>query len=447
MSKSILTLFIAFTINALLNGQPVQHNKSQWNVSLSDSTQLRLTYSQSGNRFKLYSRPGSSKAVLGNKYILARLTRKVAPHTVEITGKVNYRNDTAFLQGTYRTLTFERDFSGFIFKRELNAKVGQNSLLGKLTEQYQPARDYRAIARAAMDTSRCYLFDPAILKTDTWMSFEEKILRLSSVVADDYEFENMYNFNTRNLPFSHYGIRLNKPPKKSTGNKVEDQSKKFELKRLNSQTILFTVKTFSASAEEIEPYIDSLRNLQCDNLIVDLRNNTGGTIASALPLARFLVNDTLYGGVFITQKYFKTHDHLPSVNDYNKFDIFSEASFELIIKGIHTTEGLCLVVYPEAKPFSGKIFVLTNGATGSTCEPLVYGLKHSKRATIVGEKTYGGMLNGEQFNITKSFRLWVPTADYYTSDGKRIDRVGVIPDVVCKQAVALEKTLELINKN
>lgn len=447
MSKSILTLIIPFTINALLNGQPVEHSKSQWNVSLSDSTQLRLTCFQKGNRFKLYSRPGSSKAVLGNRYILARLSRKVAPHAVEITGKVSYRNDTTFLQGTYRTLTFERDFAGFIFGRELKAKVGQNSLLGKYTEQYQQARDYRAIARVAIDTSRCYLFDPAILNTETWIRFEEKVLRLSSVVADDYEFENMYNFNAQNLPFSHYGIRLNKPPKKNAGNKGEDLSKKFELKRLNSKTILFTVKTFSASAEEIEPYIDSLRNLQCDNLIIDLRNNPGGTIASALPLARFLVKDTLYGGVFITQKYFKTHNQLPSVESYNKFNIFSEASFELIINGIHTTEGLCLVVYPEKNPFSGKIYVLTNGNTGSTCEPLVYGLKHSKRATVVGEKTYGGMLNGEQFNITKNFRLCVPTADYYTSDGKKIDRVGVMPDFVCKQEEALEKTLGLINKN
>ncbi|NJK95472.1 MAG: hypothetical protein HC905_11675 [Bacteroidales bacterium] len=191
--------------------------------------------------------------------------------------------------------------------------------------------------------------------------------------------------------------------------------------------MLFTVKTFSASAEEIEPYIDSLRNLQRDNLIVDLRNNSGGTIASALPLARFLVKDTLYGGVFITQKYFKIHDQLPSVDDYKKFDIFSEASFELIIKGIHTTEGLCLVVYPEKNSFSGKIYILTNRYTGSTCEPLVYGLKHSKRATIVGEKTYGGMLNGEKFNITKSFRLWVPTADYYTSDGKRLTGLELHP--------------------
>ncbi len=446
MSKSILTIFLVFSTFVLLNGQPAEHNNSYWNATLSDSTQLRLTYSQRGSHFKLYSRPGSSKAVLGNKYIIARLARKVASHTIEITGKVNYRNDTAFLQGNYRTLTAERDFSGFIHGKELNAKIGQNSLQGKLTQQYQPARDYRAIARAAIDTSRCYLFDPAILKSEAWNSFEEKVLRLSSVVADDYEFENMYNFNAQKLPFSHYGIRLNKPPRKIAGNKGEDQSKKFELKKLNATTVLFTVKTFSASAEEIQPYIDTLRNLQCGNLIIDLRGNTGGTIASALPLARFLVKDTLYGGVFITQKYFKTHENLPSVGSYKAFTIFSEASFELIINGIHTTEGLCLVVYPEKNPFPGKIYILTNGSTGSTCEPLVYGLKHSKRATIVGARTYGGMLNGEQFSITKNFRLWVPTADYYTSDGKKIDRVGVMPDVVCKQEGALEEALELINK-
>ncbi len=441
----MLVVILVFSAITVLRGQPAELNRTFWNATLSDSTQLRLTYSQKGNRFKLYSRPGSSKAVLGNKYILARLARKVENHSIEISGKVNYRNDTAYLQGTYRSLTSERDFSGFIYGKALNAKVGQNSLQGKLTEQYQPARDYHAIARAAIDTSRCYLFDPAILKGEAWISFEEKVLRLSSVVADDYEFENMYNLNAQNLPFSHYGIRLNKPPKKAGGSRNDAPTSKFELKKINTNTVLFSVRTFSASADEIQPYIDTLRNLKIDNLIIDLRGNTGGTIASALPLARFLFKDTLYGGVFITQKYFKTHDQLPSVDAYKHFDIFSEASFELIIKGIHTTEGLCLVVYPEKYPFPGKVYILTNGSTGSTCEPLVYGLKHSKRATVVGEKTYGGMLNGEQFNITKNFRLWVPTADYYTSDGKKIDRVGVMPDVVCKSEEALEKTLGLIN--
>ncbi|NJK95471.1 MAG: hypothetical protein HC905_11670, partial [Bacteroidales bacterium] len=122
------------------------------------------------------------------------------------------------------------NFTGFIYNGALSAKVGQNSLQGKQAERFQPARDYHSIARSALDTSRCYLFDPAILKTEAWGNFEEMVLKLSLQAGDDYEFENMYNFHAQRLPFSHYGIRLNKPTKKSSGNKTVAQTQKFELK-------------------------------------------------------------------------------------------------------------------------------------------------------------------------------------------------------------------------
>jgi len=38
----------------------------------------------------------------------------------------------------------------------------------------------------------------------------------------------------------------------------------------------------------------------------------------------------------------------------------------------------------------------------------------------------------------------LPTADFYTADGQRIDKVGVNPDVSVDPASALEKTLEII---
>ncbi|NJK97085.1 MAG: hypothetical protein HC830_09645 [Bacteroidetes bacterium] len=61
MSKGILTLIFVFTVIALLNAQPSKQNTTFWEAVLSDSTQLRLTYAQKGNHFKLHSRPGAQK--------------------------------------------------------------------------------------------------------------------------------------------------------------------------------------------------------------------------------------------------------------------------------------------------------------------------------------------------------------------------------------------------
>jgi len=224
----------------------------------------------------------------------------------------------------------------------------------------------------------------------------------------------------------------------------KEQPQKFEIKKADNETVVFTVKTFSASAEEIIPFIDTLKTMSFSNLIIDLRRNTGGTIASALPLAEYLIQDTLMGGAFLTQKYFAKHSAIPEAGSYNNFPLFSEASFSLIISGIHNQEGLCLIIYPDAKSFKGDLYILTDKNTASTCEPLVYGLKTSKRATVIGEKTYGAMLNGEIFRIGDSFNLWIPTADYYTADGFKIDKVGVTPDIEVEPADALDKALEVI---
>ncbi len=39
------------------------------------------------------------------------------------------------------------------------------------------------------------------------------------------------------------------------------------------------------------------------------------------------------------------------------------------------------------------------------------------------------MLNGEQFKLPSGFLVFVPTADYYTKDGYRIDQKGVQPNI------------------
>ena len=90
---------------------------------------------------------------------------------------------------------------------------------------------------------------------------------------------------------------------------------------------------------------------------------------------------------------------------------------------------------------------MTNNKTASTCEPLVYELKKLNRATIVGEKTAGAMLNGEKFELYNNFVMYIPTADYYASDGYRIDQNGIRPNVETKSDEALDKVLNELIKD
>ncbi len=306
--------------------------------------------------------------------------------------------------------------------------------------------DYRSIAQSAIDTAEKYLYNPSVLNTKEWHDFKNKVLDQSEKVTDDAEFKKTFNSGVSGLPFTHFGIMLNTPIQNTPAqnSKQEAKQEKFIIKTIDPETVLFTAKTFSASAEEITPYLDSLKAMTFSNLIIDLRNNQGGTIASALPLASYLVNDTLQGGAFLTQKYFSLHNEIPKAESFVNLPHFSEASFSRIINGIHTQEGLCLIIFPAEITYNGDLYILTNKYTASTCEPFVYGLKSAKRATIIGETTMGAMLNGEKFIITDKFSLFLPTADFYAADGQRIDRVGVKPDVSVDPASALEKAMEVI---
>jgi len=450
MKKNVLMIVATVILSTNIFGQnAAQLNNTYWNATISGNTQLMLKLKLGKNKFAFVSREGSSHDILASKYIFGKLLGKVNAHAIEIKGTHFFRNDTLFLSGKYQSITSTQDFSGTIINNVLSATLTENSISGKRISVCAPQRDYYSIAKSAIDTSENYLFNPDILKTKAWSRFKERVLTLSRVTVDDYEFEKIFNINGRKLPFTHFGIGMNAakrnaPTQNRQNIKSEEQPQKFKIQQVNPETILFTVKTFSATAEEIAPFIDSLKAMSFNKLIIDLRNNGGGTIASALPLAQYLVQDTLYGGIFLTQKYFSKYAELPEISSYTNFPLFSEASFSLIIKGIHNQEGLCLVMYPDDNTFNGDLYILANKNTASTCEPLIYGLKSAKRATIVGETTCGAMLNGEKFAINNEFYLWLPTADYYTTDGFKIDKVGVEPNIKVKSADALSKVLEII---
>lgn len=303
---------------------------------------------------------------------------------------------------------------------------------------------YLALADKAIELTEANIYNSDLLNNESWESFKTHVRSMKFTDAESFRSE--WNKMGRSLPFSHYYIMRNAPKVTAANTTGTVRYDYFNLKDIDENTCLLTVKSFSTGREAVDPIIDSLRRKPVKNLIVDLRGNTGGTIASALPLAQYLVNEPLYGGIFLTQKYFKNHKTPPVVNEYTSYTPFNEASFDLIIKGIHNSEGLYLIITPDEPTFKGKLYILTDKRTASTCEPFVYGFKHSKRATIIGENTMGAMLNAEIFPLNDHLSIFIPTADYYTADGKRLDKVGVMPDKEVKSEEALNEALRIINQ-
>jgi hypothetical protein len=406
------------------------------------------------NHFNGTTRKSTLRQLLGfGKYHVGVLLNKIPKQIVSIDGEVTQKGDTLFLSGDYSSFWSKQHFeavllgdslTGYLLKEKKDGQKVTNLIKGHRKDSASAARDYVSITQKAIDVTEEKLFLADIGEYKEWQRFKKNVSDFAPKIRDDYEFWLCYNYGVRKLPFSHYGVQFKKKPRISQPINVINE-KHVEYNPQDSVVGLLTVHNFSGDGIEMIQSIEAIKAHKPQTLIIDLRNNGGGSIQAAMPLAQYLTSDTVYGGVFLTQKWFKKHSDLPDVEDYKNLPHFSAASYSLIIEGIHEEEGLCLRIDPAEVTFDGKIYLLVNNLTASTCEPFVYSLKHSKAAIIVGEKTAGKMLNGESFPINNEVNLFVPTADFYAVDGYKIDQNGVSPDIKVASEEALDFVLNLTN--
>lgn len=156
---------------------------------------------------------------------------------------------------------------------------------------------------------------------------------------------------------------------------------------------------------------------ETDALIIDLRNNGGGS-----PEMVALISSYLFGEMPV---------HL---NDLS----YRRSS---VRKQYWTQTNLAGKRYGLTKP----VYVLTSNRTFSAAEEFSYNLKNLKRATIVGEVTGGGANPGEVFNIDENFSIFIPTGRAINPITKtNWEGVGVKPDIEVPRAQALSVAQELV---
>ena len=131
--------------------------------------------------------------------------------------------------------------------------------------------------------------------------------------------------------------------------------------------------------------------------IIDLRNNTGGYLDTALELAGFFIGE---------QTALITKDRSQKATEY---------------KGVKQD---LLITEPT-------IF-LTNGYSASASEILTAVVKDYKKAVVVGTKTYGKGSVQTLYQLSEGDYLKLTVAEFYSPLGKAINGVGVSPDVTIK---------------
>jgi C-terminal processing protease CtpA/Prc len=147
-----------------------------------------------------------------------------------------------------------------------------------------------------------------------------------------------------------------------------------------------------------------------DALIIDLRQNGGGSPDMIGLITSYLVDDRVHLNDF----YYRERDEMQQFWTWP------------YVEGRR---------FGQAKP----VYVLTARRTFSAAEEFTYNLKHLKRATIVGEATGGGAHPGGPRRITDHFAVWVPSGRAINPVSKtNWEGTGVEPDIKVEAKLALK---------
>lgn len=142
------------------------------------------------------------------------------------------------------------------------------------------------------------------------------------------------------------------------------------------------------TGQDIKDAIDKLGGDRLSGLVLDLRNNPGGVVTSALETASLFLKPG--------QTIFTIHGrHVPEKSE---------------------------VVPDSAKPYAFKLAVLINGKSASASEIVTGALQDHDRATVVGEPSYGKGLVQSVFPLSEHTGLALTTALYYTPSGRSIQK-------------------------
>lgn len=184
-------------------------------------------------------------------------------------------------------------------------------------------------------------------------------------------------------------------------------------------------------ANQISGAVASLGEV--NQLIIDLRGNTGGGIA-ALRVMSLLTPDKIPVGFTLDLRrttanieaaklHFPHFSRIPSTTKYLWLLGLRFAPAMLAKKPIVLeTEGL------GAKRFHGRIIILVDRHTASAAEMIVAFARENQLATIIGEKTAGRLLSATSVKLGKGFRLAIPTGAYYTWKGLVLEGNPIEPD-------------------
>ncbi len=154
------------------------------------------------------------------------------------------------------------------------------------------------------------------------------------------------------------------------------------------------------SAAEVAAAADSLRKAGVTAIVLDLRHNGGGLLDAAIDVADHFLAD----GLIMLQD---------ARGEERRF----EADRETVAEGLH-------------------LVVLVDQATASAAEIVAGALQDRGRATLIGARTFGKGSVQLIYDLSDGSSVHVTSARWLTPSGRRLDGVGLEPDLLVEPTQA-----------
>lgn len=438
MKRKTLLIFMS-----LLIGHQTLQSQSKYLIQDDEGFNYIINISKEGNNLEGFTRP---KALLDYaskfQYGLVKLLSPLKDPEI-IKFRANLKGEK--FEGTYNSLFSEYKIIGQVKQDSISYSLydkTDNELFKKLKgikiKDYEQ-KDYKKIIEDLISITENNIYNPKFSESKKWRKFKKTMRKNSSKISDDLELQIGFFTSIRSFDFSHYYLVSRK--------QQDNIEENFSLKEISKNIAILKIRKFSGKSIEIDSLLDSIYNKKYDNLIIDLRDNPGGDFATALPLANFLTNKELISGFFPNKKWYLENNRLPNKNDISAFNIFTEGTFKDFNTKASSKYGVSIQTKGTKRKFNGKVFFLVNENTGSTAESLIIGVKEYELGKIIGKRTAGSLLSAQTFNLDDDIMILVPTNDFVSFEGYRVDKKGVNPDIKVKNQDELEYVIKLIREN
>src|SRR5229473_3185606 len=143
----------------------------------------------------------------------------------------------------------------------------------------------------------------------------------------------------------------------------------------------------------------AIKSLDCERLIIDLRGNTGGGIG-CLRLMSYLTPDQVPVGYSVTRRRAEQSFSKEKLPVFDRIPSKKIGLIGLLLKFARRDQSVAIATEGLGKQrFHGKVVLLVNEHSASSCEMVAAFASENKLATIVGTKTPGRLLGGHSFRV------------------------------------------------